>query len=203
VYKPKRKFVVMCGNVGTGKSVLARRMADSGAIIISEDAITTMVAGGNYDNYHKSEKELYHMYQNTMIELAVKHTTRDIVCDCTNLTPKKRSDLLKLVCKKGTRETFVTVCCDFGKGDKDSLARRMESPKGLKPHIWQKVHEKKSLQYESPGVSEGFDYIEKVPTLEQRQEYIHAFFSREKYLKLCEAFKKEGVDGIPLYFVRP
>ena len=56
-------LILMVGNIGCGKSTLANRLGKMGAVVINNDAITTMVQGGDYGRYDSNKKKDLSGYQ--------------------------------------------------------------------------------------------------------------------------------------------
>jgi len=144
---------LLMGNIGTGKSILAHKLAMNGAIIISMDQLQSAMHGG-YDHYDQSLKKVYNVIEDTMI-LESLHKGKDIVIDRTLMTRKTRERFISLM--NGHVEKIV--CYNFGKGTEASLNRRLKNPRGKSAYIWKMVHGRMTKQYEAPQHNEGIHDI--------------------------------------------
>lgn len=157
---------LMVGNIGTGKSLIARKLMIDGAKVVNMDALQRMVAAGDYDRYDKSAKEVYHRTEDQAI-LSCLELGLDVVVDRTNIDVKTRARFIDM----GKQYDANIVAWDFGGGDEESLKRRLARPHGVPRVTWEGVHEYMASSYEPPFVEEGLDEIAVPPA---RFRY-HAF----------------------------
>ncbi|TFH49787.1 MAG: hypothetical protein E4G89_04270, partial [Methanothrix sp.] len=76
---------LMCGNVGTGKSHLARKYARrTGGIIVSIDEISSGCHGGETDRYDPNLREAYHAAEKALIAKAADLDV-PVIVDRTNV----------------------------------------------------------------------------------------------------------------------
>jgi predicted kinase len=155
-----QKLIVLMGNIGSGKSTFARKLADEGAVIVDLDSIVTMVHGGNYKGYKEEWKGLYKVIQSAIISTAIKNN-KDIAIDDSNMKKSRRQSLIHL----GEFWQLKVICYDFGPGTEEGLKRRMKQLKGHKPEYWVPVYKKLKNQYERPTIEEGFDEINGVKVI--------------------------------------
>lgn len=133
------QFVILCGNIGTGKTTAAMQMvAAHGFYRLSHDDILTMMRG--YD-YNKDDVGMYHDIEKMIVGAMVKYR-KDIVIDRTNMTRADRMRWIELakyydyyanhiqdvkgelIFKPYNRINIKVM--DFGQGDDDSLNRVVE-----------------------------------------------------------------------------
>lgn len=153
--KTKTDFIIMVGNVGSGKSSLAAKMVmlDPKNIVVSRDAIVTMIAGGMYKYYDKTKKNLYFQVEKSLI-LASLGGGWPVIIDRTNETRRSREKYIDFV--KGKARI---ICYDFGPGTLDGMQRRMVGNRGRNPEEWIAVHKEIKNGYEAPRKEEGIDKI--------------------------------------------
>jgi predicted kinase len=153
------KLYLTTGNIGSGKTLIAGKLAKTGAVRVNNDEITTMVQGGEYGAYDPAKKEVYRAIETAGISAALSGKF-DIVVDRTNM---KRSDRARYI-EIGKRWGAKIVSIDFGPGDQHGLARRLREPNGIPSDRWQDVWENFYVSYEQPEEKEGFDSIILGPT---------------------------------------
>jgi predicted kinase len=136
-----KKLIVLMGNIGTGKSTYCKDNFINGEIIICPDNI----------NLPKSERQTK-MF--TEIEKGLSEN-KTVVIDGVNLTRHGRDMLLYF----GKKEKCMTILIDFGKGDLNSLNRRINDSKETSKEEWTNTHEENLRKYEKPNYNEGFDKI--------------------------------------------
>lgn len=151
----KPELMILTGNIGCGKSTMATRMAkDEGYVIISGDAITAMVQGGDYGAYDPKKKPVYHAIERAGIMTALFHKF-SVVVDRTNM---KVSDRARYIFMGKFHHAVITSHC-WGSGDREDLKRRLEDPKGIPEKQWRGVFDYMAGSYEEPSLAEGFDSI--------------------------------------------
>lgn len=146
------------GNIGSGKSILASKLANMGAAVFNMDAFQEMIAGGQYGAYDIAKKDIYQAAENTTIEECLK---RDIpvVIDRTNMDRKRRARFIEIGKKYGAK----IVAYHFGPGDETNLLNREKSCRGVPMAIWKEVFESMKKSYEEPSTDEGFTEIIEAP----------------------------------------
>lgn len=151
--RSKSIMTVLMGNVGTGKSTYARSFED--AVIVSMDSIITAVEGSyNYRNEHRT---IYHSIEHTAIETALKNDV-NVIIDRTCMTRSERKRFIDMA----KRFNAKVECVDFGKGDDESLKRRVESDddRDYSSEKWHEIHEMMQEKYEKPELDEGFIIVQ-------------------------------------------
>ena len=152
------KFTMMVGNVGSGKSFFAKKIAkiDSNSVIISMDDIVTMLEG-DYGRYDPNKGELYREMEETMIKRFLS-SGYNVISDRMNTDLKRRERLLSIL-PEGTRK----VAYDFGSGSEEGLKRRLQNNRGTPDEKWNEVFDKIRRDYVKPSRQEGFDMIVNPP----------------------------------------
>lgn len=145
-------LTIFTGNIGTGKSLMARKYTQLyNAIIINIDAIQQSLSAGEYGAYDPDKKIVYWTIENTAIEQSLKKG-HHVVVDRTNMEASRRATFIDIA--KARR--IPVTCIDFGPGNERSLNRRLLNPKGVPEKTWKRVHNYMQSSYEEPSMSEGF-----------------------------------------------
>lgn len=152
-------MTIFTGNVGSGKSFIASKLAKMGNVIVNMDTIQQMVGGGEYGIYDKDKKDVYWAAENAVIESALK-SGLSVVVDRTNMDRKRRERFIEIG-KKHAREV---ISMNWGNGDQAGLDRRIKKPNGVPAETWNGVHSYMKKSYEPPSLAEGFDRIVEAPT---------------------------------------
>lgn len=142
------------GNIGTGKSILARKLVLAGCVRANMDSITSMIGGGEYGLYDKNKTDVYHSAENSIIEKALKNGF-SVVIDRTNMDIERRKRFIEI----GKKYAKEIIAYDFGAGDDNSLNRKLKNPIGIPKATWKSVFEFMQKSYEKPSYDEGFDKI--------------------------------------------
>lgn len=108
----KPKFYIMVGVPGSGKSTYARELANKdNCIIHSSDAIRIELNGNQADL--SNDKNVW----KTMNERILKDLSegRNVICDATNVTIKKRASFINLINKIDCEKIAVVINTDVKK----------------------------------------------------------------------------------------
>ena len=154
-----QELILLVGNVGCGKSFLAKRLTKRGAIAINNDALLQTFHGGEY-TYDSNLKEFYHECEREIFSNALM-TGRSIVVDRTNMDKKSRQRFIEPSQKYPDLEVVVF---DFGPGTDISLQRRLNSPKEQTAKTWTSVHKMLKSKYEKPSFDEDIHRIYEAPS---------------------------------------
>lgn len=157
---------ILVGNVGSGKSTIARKLAHLGNAVVNMDSIQESISGGIYGAYDPEKKKIYQKIEDTTIEETLK-SGMSVCIDRTNMDKKRRSRFIEI----GKKYTNNIKCFDFGCGTDEMLKRRLKDTRGVPEKTWYKVFESMRESYEKPDTSEGFSEIIIPP---ERYEF-HAF----------------------------
>lgn len=148
------ELIIMIGNIGCGKSLIARKFAMNGYVVVNMDSIIKMVAGGEYGHYDPGKKKVYRATEITMISAALKSGI-SVVIDRTNMSRKKRSPYIELA-----KQFDVPITgYDWGPGTIQALKQRLSNPLGIPEDQWISVYRNFQDSYETPLLSEGFEEI--------------------------------------------
>lgn len=157
-----QELVIFTGNIGCGKSTMARKYAHRGYVVVNMDSITTMVHGGVYGLYNPKMKEIYKGAEHTFISSALVEGF-SVVIDRTCMKRSDRLGYIETVCtfrKLPTGKNGVRIISmDWLSGNESGLQRRINNDRGITVDQWSKVHAAMQESYEKPTKDEGFDEI--------------------------------------------
>lgn len=151
---------IFIGNIGTGKSTIAAKLAKKGSVVFNMDSYQQMLAGGEYGAYDEQKKDIYRKGEEATISVALD-AGLSVVVDRTNMDRKRRERFIRLGQQYGAKIT----AWDFGIGhDNYSLGRRLKHPHGIPARVWFEVSARMARSYDPPSLDEGFSEIIKPPT---------------------------------------
>lgn len=154
------KLSLMIGNIGTGKSTIAHKLAFQGSAIFNMDSFQEMLGGGEYGRYDPKKRDVYATGENETIRAALK-AGLDVCVDRTNMDLKRRERFIQIGKEYGAK----IVAYHFGVGDKTKcLANRAKNPRGVPMSVWEQVYDKMAADYKPPTPEEGFSEIIEAPT---------------------------------------
>jgi predicted kinase len=148
-------LIMLIGNIGSGKSSLAKLLVQKDYIAISRDGIRYAIREGGYlfdiDIEHIVFKTEWFMLTEFM------EYGSDIVLDEINVSKRMRLKYLALAKDMG----YKTIAFVFPRLSKEeSITRRLSSNHGnTTRETWEKVWENFEKTYEEPLKSEGFTKI--------------------------------------------
>ena len=154
----KPKLYLLVGNIGSGKSTYARKMAKKGFVVVSRDALRYMVGAGNYVFNPNLEPAIKQANIEIMKIFMQNHF--NIISDQSNLNFAMRAGTLMMANIYG----YEKIAIVFPKySQRVSVNRRLKHPHGNFPcEVWNKVWAVFNLTMEEPTKAEGFDKIIKV-----------------------------------------
>lgn len=164
---PPLYFIMMVGNIGCGKSLIARKFAMNGYSVVNMDSITKMVAGDECGNYDPAKKEVYHAAEQAIISASLEAGI-SVVLDRTNMSLEKRKPYINLA----QQFDAYIIAHDWGPGTTQELKRRLNVPAGIPQKQWASVHENFMASYREPSFDEGF---EKIMNMAETRFMFHAF----------------------------
>lgn len=145
----KPKLYVMCGLSGSGKSTIAKQIANDnpGTVIISTDMIREQLTGEVGDQSQNDEVfELFH----TLIRKCLENKY-NVIADATNITMKSRRAILNKVNGLDIEKICYIMPKPFEWCQQDNKNR---------PHpVPDEVLEKQIRRFEIPFIEEGWDKI--------------------------------------------
>lgn len=157
---------LMVGNIGSGKSIIASKLANMGCCVFNMDSFQEMISGGQYGMYDIAKKTIYQKAEDLTIEESLKQGF-SVVVDRTNMDIKRRKRFIEIGKKYGA----VINAYDFGCGSEENITRRAKNTRGVPMKVWKEVFESMKKSYEQPTKEEGFDNIIQPPN-----KYVfHAF----------------------------
>lgn len=141
------------GPIASGKSTQAARMADLGTLIANDDAIVSMVHGGDYGLYNPQLKPLYKGIRNSMIQFAAA-TNRDIVIDSPCLTRETRQGILSMGKSLDMLVGLMLFRNGYFAGEADGVRRFESDPRGHTKDYWIKVAKNHKYKHEPVSADE-------------------------------------------------
>ena len=150
-----QELIIFTGNIGCGKSLIASKLAKNNYVIVNNDAITTMIQGGEYGLYDPAKKPIYHHVEGMAIvkSLALGFS---VVVDRTNMKISDREKYIDI----GKLASVPIRSFDWGSGLEITLARRIAKPNGIPEETWESVHKFMHDSYEAPSLNEGFNAVQ-------------------------------------------
>lgn len=153
-----KELIIAIGNIGTGKSLIARKYALKGYVVVNMDSIVTMLDGGEFGRYDSGKAVLYRA-----AEIAILHELFEaespVFLDRTCINTIAREKHILMAKEYGYKVTAL----DFGPGDMATVQRRKEDNKGVSIETWDSVHQYFKTRYEPADLKEGFDDIIEAP----------------------------------------
>jgi predicted kinase len=149
---------VCVGNIGSGKSLFASKLAKKGQVVFNMDSFQQMLAGGEYGLYDPAKKKLYQKSENFVIKEALV-SGLSVVIDRTNMDKKRRQRFIEI----GKKYTKEIICYDWGAGNVEGLMRRQKRSLGVPASKWAEVWAFMEKNYEQPSLREGFSQIIEMP----------------------------------------
>lgn len=154
------KLQLLIAMVASGKSFYATKAAKTGIICLNDDAIVSMLHGGNYTDYDKQLKTLYKAVEHTIIDMAIAMNRTVLIDRGLNISRKARKRFLAIA-------DSLDVECEAlwfeNEGPEIHAKRRFESDnRNHTFEYWLKVSEYHNSQWEEPGLEEGFSKITKL-----------------------------------------
>ena len=149
---------IFTGNIGCGKSTLAKKFSKMGDVVVNMDYLQTMFGGYEYGMYDKEKKNVYWNTEEAAIKSAL-NCGLSVVVDRTNVDRKSRQRFIQIGKKYGAK----IISYDWGPGTEEGLNRRINRPHGVPAKTWRSVWEYMRGSYESPIAEEGFDKLIEAP----------------------------------------
>ena len=158
---------LLCGMIASGKSTLARKLADSqNALIINDDDIVTMLHG-DYTSYDVSLKPLYKSIENHILTSAILAGKNVIIDRGVNIKRSSRQRWLELA--KSLDQEITALVTDRQSPEVHAKRRFEHDKRGHSYEYWLKVAKYHDSVYDEPSYSEGYTSILKN---DQIKEYL-------------------------------
>lgn len=150
---------IFVGNIGSGKSILAHKLAFQGSVVFNMDSFQQMVSGGQYGAYDVAKKEIYHAAEEITIRKALE-AGLSVVVDRTNIDRKRRERFISIGKEYGAH----IAAYDWGAGNSANIHNRLKAPRGVPARQWLEVYQTMQKYYEPPSLEEGFSEIIEAPS---------------------------------------
>jgi predicted kinase len=148
-------LIMLIGNIGSGKSTVAKELATKGWITISRDAVRYGIHGGNYF-YDLDLERLVFATEWFMFQKFIDEE-RNIILDEINVAKKWRTKYIQLA-KKKDYEIAALIMPKLSKVE--SVKRRLQANHGnTTKKTWDEIWDKFDKHYQKPTKIEGFDYV--------------------------------------------
>lgn len=155
---------VTVGMIASGKTTFSRKLAESGALVISHDDLTEMLHGS-----YCYDPALREAYRGMMRDIARHALTagRSVVIDRTHLTREARAEWVALALADWVprlTEVVMVIAVEFRRAPAAEHARRRfeADPRGRTLGEWERVarhHEAQAVAEPLDPWAEGFDAV--------------------------------------------
>lgn len=159
--KKKPLFILLVGNIGSGKSTLCKSLAKKDYIIISRDVLRYMIGGGNYRFDPKMEPYIAEAHD-AMLQCFLSGVSSgspenlDIVVDEVNVQADRRQQLLNMVSDDDCARYIKVAIVLPQLSKKQSVDRRMRNEHGkFGRKVWEGVWDKFNTIYQDPYEEKG------------------------------------------------
>jgi predicted kinase len=160
---------ILVGNIASGKSSVAKRMAENGVLVISLDALRRMRTGGEYD-YDEDWEPVLRRSEEKIIETAMFYNC-DMVLDDARFVCKSHRKIIRNLADKYGYSLVIHVMKPISKDE--AIERRMANNPNSKitRKIWESVWDKFDRWYETVSDTEGeIIYEVPVPSLDKEKQ---------------------------------
>ena len=151
------KLQILISMIAGGKTTYSKRAADKGIICVNDDAIVTMLHGGNYTSYNKELKVLYKAIEHTIIEVGVALNKTILIDRGLNISMRARKRYLAIADSLDI-ECEALWLPNLGP-HYHAEARFKKENRGHSLEYWEKVSRYHDLIWKEPELSEGFSKI--------------------------------------------
>lgn len=149
------KLIIMIGNIGSGKSTIARQYSSQGYIVVGRDELRSMLNGGKYQ-FRSQLEPVIQAGVVAMLE-SLMDQGHNIVLDQTSMSQNNRRMFIQLGKDYGYDVfAFVMPVIEMS----ECIRRRMQdASRNMDLDAWARVWTRFDESYEEPTVQEGFDDI--------------------------------------------
>jgi predicted kinase len=157
-----RELVLIIGNIGTGKTTLAKKYQKKGYIVISKDGLRYCIGAGNYIYNYKYEPVIWEIEDcmlGAFMELGV-----NIVVDSICVSKRMRKRYIDIA----QYNNYKVKCHVLPRlSMKEAVDRRMQDPHQQNDrNVWKRVWRRFDKVYEEPKIFEGINKIIKEKKIE-------------------------------------
>jgi len=150
-----KKFIVLVGNIGTGKSTIVKQIVKHNYCCISRDSLRYMIGAGKYIFDPFLEPCIWRS-ERSIIQIMMNYD-ENIVVDEVGVSKSLRAPYLKLAIINGY-EIIAYVMPKLSK--KICVDRRVANSHGNNSRkVWERVWDQFNLVYSKPTLKEGFDKV--------------------------------------------
>jgi predicted kinase len=148
-------LMVLVGNIGSGKTTMAKKLISQGYIVSSFDSIAKTLMQGDTGSIQGMQfrRLCLRTYEGLIydsLDLGIS-----IVADYNNLRRSSR----EVLCKMAKSFNASCLCIDFGAGTEEGLQRRIESSNDLSVQGYDFMYRDLMNKYQKPVVGEGFNIV--------------------------------------------
>jgi len=144
--------------IASGKSTYAKELANKGFITVNDDAIVSILHGGDYTLYNKLLKPIYKSIETAIANYSLVNGNNIVVDRGLNVSKKARQRWIGL---GRSFDCIVKGICFLNEGPGIHARRRYDTdPRGHDFEHWLEAAERHHLNWDTPSISEGFDDIE-------------------------------------------
>ena len=162
----KKEIILLIGNIGTGKSTLAKELAKDGYVIVSKDALRYMIGGGRYI-FDKHIEPIIWDIEIAMIEELMENNF-PIVVDSRCINSIMRYYYISAA-KRNNYKVNAIIMPRVSK--EEAVNRRMKNPHGqLDKELWNSVYDKFDKVFEGPTKREKFDEVTELTSYNKIEE---------------------------------
>jgi len=150
-------ITVLVGPQASGKSTYASDQALKGALIVSDDAVYSMLHGNHYDLWSKDLIPTYKAIEMSIITTAIL-SGRDVIIDRPNTQKATRQRYVGIA--RAFDQFCKAVVFKFEKPEVHAMRRWTKDHRGLSLDTWQRACERVIQAYQPVTFDEGFFEIE-------------------------------------------
>lgn len=149
---------VLVGHIASGKSTYCRQKAKEGFIVLSDDAITNMVHGGNHDLYDKYLKPLYKSIEDNIFHTAIAMNLSLVIDRGVDVSIKSRQRWIALA--RSMDVPISALVFEVFEPEVHAKRRFAADARGRSYEWWLKTANAHAKRYEAPTTDEGFISID-------------------------------------------
>lgn len=155
-----RKIQILVGMIASGKSTYAKNAAKHGYLVMCDDAVVTMLYGGDYTLYKKDDKIIHKSIENCIVSCCLLANKKIIIDRGLNISKKSRKRWIVLA---NSFDVSVDVVVFNNEGPEIHAERRFKSDhRGYNLNYWFEVANKHYNSWDDPSKDEGIGMINKI-----------------------------------------